>query len=165
MGNFIENWTWEIKDDGSEFKPMKPGIYPAIISRFEQAEHLGSPKIPPCPKAILTLAVDSGEGTVDVKTTLLVHRKMEWKLSEFFRSIGRKRHGEPLQMDWSNLVGQKLLVKIAPRTYPGSDGETRVTNNVERFLDYNPDAFPKDPDWMKEAMAADVQDDELDDIF
>ena len=165
MSDFIKDWTWEIKDDGKEFKPMTPGIYPAIISRFEQSEHLGSAKISRCPKAILTLAVDSGDGTVDVKTTLLVHPKMEWKLSEFFRSIGRKRQGEPLNMDWSNLIGQKLLVKIAPRTYPGSDGETHVTNNVERFLDYNPDAFPKDPDWMKDALAADVQDDELDDVF
>lgn len=164
MTDFINSWTWQIKDDGTEFKPLKPGIYPARISRFEQGEHLGSAKIPPCPKAILTLAVDSGNGSVDVKTTLLVHRKMEWKLSEFFRSIGRKRHGEPLQMDWSDLVGQKLLVKIGPRSYVGSDGETHVANNVERFLDYNPDAFPKDPDWLADALAADVQE-ELDDVF
>ena len=165
MENFISSWTWEIKNDGEEIKPMKPGIYPARISRFEQGDHMGSAKIPPCPKAILTLAVDSGNGPVEVKTTLLVHPRMEWKLSEFFRSIGRKRHGEALRMDWSNLVGQKLLVRIGPRSYVGSDGETHVANNVERFLDYNPDAFPKDPDWLKDAMAADVQDDELDDVF
>ena len=74
--------------------------------------------------------------------------------AEFFRSIGRKRHGETLQMDWSNLIGQRLLVRIAPRSYVGSDGETHVANNVERFLDYNPDAFPQDPDWLAEAMDA-----------
>ena len=162
MSDFIKDWTWEIKDDGSEFKPMKPGIYPARISGFEQTEHLGSAKIPPCPKAILTLKVDSGEGVQDVKTTLLVHRKMEWKLSEFFRAIGRKRHGEALRMDWSNLIGQKLVVKIGTRTYVGSDGETHVANNVDRFLDYNPDLFPDDPDWLADAMAAG---DEIDEEF
>ena len=154
MSDFLKDWTWEIKNDGDEFKPLKPGIYPAKLRRFEQAEHLGSAKIPPCPKAVLTLAVDTGDGVQEVLTSLLVHPKMEWKLSEFFRSIGRKRHGESLQMDWSNLIGQRLLVRIAPRSYVGSDGETHVANNVERFLDYNPDAFPQDPDWLAEAMDA-----------
>ena len=94
MSDFLKDWTWEIKNDGDEFKPLKPGIYPAKIRRFEQAEHPGSAKIPPCPKAVLTLAVDTGDGVQEVLTSLLVHPKMEWKLSEFFRSIGRKRHGE-----------------------------------------------------------------------
>ena len=165
MFDFINAWTREIKNDGDEFKPMKPGIYPAVISRFEQGEHPGSAKIPRCPKAMLTLKVDTGEGVQEVRTTLLVHPKMEWKLSEFFRSIGRKKHGEPFRMDWSNLLGQRLLVRIGTRSYIGSDGEEHVTNNVERFVDYDPEAFPKDPDWMKDALAADVQDDELDDVF
>ena len=68
-------------------------------------------------------------------------------------------------MDWSNLVGQRLVVRIGTRTYTGSDGEEHTANNVERFLDYDPEAFPKDPDWMKDALAADVQEDELDDVF
>jgi hypothetical protein len=36
---------------------------------------------------------------------------------------------------------------------------------VDRFYDFNPDDFPADPEWMKDALAADVQEDELDDVF
>ena len=154
MSNFIDSWTWEIKDDSSGFKLIRPGIYPAKIIGFEQAEHLGSAKIPPCPKAILTLLVDTGEEPQEVKTNLLVHRKMEWKLSEFLRAIGRKKQGEALQMDWSNLVGQRLVVKISNRSYIGSDGDTHYANNIDRFCDFDPAMFPDDPDWLKEAQAA-----------
>ena len=68
-------------------------------------------------------------------------------------------------MDWSNLIGQRLLVRIGTRSYTGRDGEEHVANNVDKFLDYDPDAFPTDPDWMKDALAANVQDDELDEVF
>ncbi len=165
MTDFISAWTREIRNDGDTFRPLKPGIYPAVISRFEQGEHHGSAKIPRCPKAMLTLKVDTGEGVQEVKATLLLHERMEWKLSEFFRSIGRKKHGEPFRMDWSNLVGQRLLVRIGTRAYIGSDGEEHTANTVEQFLDYNPDAFPQDPEWMKDALAADMQEDEPDDVF
>ena len=165
MEDFISAWTREIKNDGDEFKPIRPGTYPAVISRLEQGEHPGSAKIPKCEKAILTLKVDTGSGTRDVKATLYLHEHMDWKLSEFFRSVGRKKRGEAFRMDWSNLIGQRLLVRIGTRSYTGRDGEEHVANNVDKFLDYDPDAFPTDPDWMKDALAANVQDDELDEVF
>ena len=97
--------------------------------------------------------------------SLLVHRKLEWKLSQFFRAIGRKKHGEALNMDWSGLVGLPLKVHITIRSYTSRDGEERQCNDVDRFYDFDPDDFPADPEWMKDALAADVQEDELDDVF
>ena len=36
MSDFLKDWTWEIKNDGDEFKPLKPGIYPAKIRRLDR---------------------------------------------------------------------------------------------------------------------------------
>ncbi len=153
-------WNWELKTDDEGPQLIAPGTYPARISWLEQGDFLGRAKMPPCPKAVLTLMIDTGEGAQELKTTLLVHPRMEWKLSEFFRSIGRKRHGEPLKMDWEGLVGLPLLVRVNHRSYIDSSGEQRTVNNIERFLDYNPDAFPKDPDWLASAMAGESDVDE-----
>ena len=165
MTDFINAWTWKLTDDSDGYRLLQPGIYRARIKRFEQSEFKGSAKLSACPRAIITLAVETENGPQEVTVSLLVHRKLEWKLSQFFRAIGRKKHGEALQMDWSGLVGLPLKVHITIRSYKNRDGEDRQCNDVDRFFDYDPDDFPADPEWMKDALAADVQEDELDDVF
>ena len=164
MDNFINAWTWKLTDDSDGYRLLQPGVYRARIKRFEQGEFKGSAKLSACPRAIITLAVETEKGQQEVNVSLLVHKKLEWRLSQFFRAIGRKRHGEPLQMDWSGLVGLPLKVHISIRSYTNRDGEERQINDVDRFYDFDPDDFPKDPSWLADAMSAD-DDDELDEIF
>ena len=164
MDNFLSAWTWSLTDDSDGYQLLQPGIYRARIKRFEQGEFKGSAKLSACPRAIITLAVETENGPQEVTVSLLVHKKLEWKLSQFFRAIGRKKHGEELQMDWSGLVGLPLKVHITIRSYTNRDGEERQCNDVDRFYDFDPDDFPKDPDWLADAMSADTAD-ELDEIF
>ena len=165
MTDFINAWTWKLTDDSDGYRLLQPGVYRARIKRFEQGEFKGSAKLSACPRAIITLAVETENGPQEVTVSLLVHRKLEWKLSQFFRAIGRKKHGEALDMDWSGLVGLPLKVHLTIRSYTNHDGEERQCNDVDRFYDFDPDDFPADPEWMKDALAADVQEDELDDVF
>ena len=157
MENFINAWIWNLEDDSDGYQLLQPGVYRAKIGRFEQGEFAGSAKLSACPKAILTLAVETENGPREVITSLLVHKKLEWKLSQFFRSVGRKKNGEPMQMDWSGLVGLPLKVHITNRTYINRDGEERQCNDVDRFYDYNPDDFPRDPDWLEDTAEADTE--------
>ena len=93
-------WDDEIQRDESPFQVLPEGDYNFTVKKFERARHSGSEKIPACNKAILTVAVSSAEASGDVLTNLFLHSKFEWKLCQFFTSIGQRKHGEAMRMNW-----------------------------------------------------------------
>ena len=63
---------------------------------------------------------------------------------ESIRCIGQKKHGERLVMDWNRVVGSKGRAHFKPRKYTNNNGEEKVANDIERFIDYNPEFFKDD---------------------
>ena len=58
---------------------------------------------------------------------------MEWKLSEFFASVGLKRKDEPVRMIWTpELIGKQGVCKVIVHTYK-KDGEDRQTNRIDKL--------------------------------
>ena len=133
------DWNATITNDGAEFLILPEGDYVFQVVDFERARHGGSPKVPPCNKAILTLEIKTAEGVARARTVLFLHRNAEWKISSFFRAIGLKTKGTEIQMDWSKVLGAWGRAHIRPGSYDGNDGEKRQTNEVARFLDYDPE--------------------------
>ena len=147
--NGVIDWDGVIEDDGNGFVLLDEGDYEFTVSGLERGQHNGSAKIPPCGKAILTLQVATPQGVAEIKENLLLHKSMEWKLSSFFRSIGQKKHGERLVMNWDQVLGSGGRAHIVQREYVGNDGLTKKANNVKYFIDYIPeskraDDFPED---------------------
>lgn len=140
-------WDDEITNDSSNHVLLEEGDYTFTVTAFERGRFPGSAKIPPCNKAVLTLAVDSPQGTASVKYDLILYSTLEWKLSEFFRAIGQKKHGEPLRPQWNELVGAKGRGHFKPRTYTKKDGSEGKANDVERFYDYDPASLDLGPGW------------------
>ncbi len=112
-----------------------------------------------CNKATLTLRVTDDTGnTVQVFDDLILHKRMEWKLSQFFLSVGLKKRGEPLVMDWNKVVGAKGKVHITVNKYTAKDGSTRENNKVARYIDYDKsgltpqDKFMKVPDELSDEL-------------
>lgn len=137
-------WNDEIEDDGSAFVLLDPGDYEYVVEDMKAEKYPGSAKIPAGVNvARLTLRIPSEEGVAMVKTDLILFTSLEWKLSEFFRSIGQKKHGERLKPNWKTVKGSKGKVRIKNGSFTGKDGKTHQTNEVERFLD--PDAIMKAP--------------------
>ena len=133
-------WDDTIENEGSDYEPLPEGEYDYEVITFERGRHTPGVdgKVPPCNKAVVTLAV-SGEGReVTVKASLLLHSKMEWKLCEFFTSIGQRKKGEPLRMNWSAVAGARGRCKVGIREWTPDKGEKRKANEVARFLE--PDA-------------------------
>ena len=97
MDNNIMNWDDVIENDGQEYILLPEGDYNYRVTNFERGQFPGGPKIPPCPKASLTLTVDTEQGTATARVDLLLYRTVEWKMAAFFRSIGQKKHGEHQQ--------------------------------------------------------------------
>ena len=143
--NMCMEWDDAIESDGQEYVLLEEGDYNFQVVDFERGRFPGSAKIPPCNKAALTLQVRTAEGKIaTIKTDLILHRNLEWRLSAFFRCIGQKKHGERLVMDWNRVIGSKGRAHFKPRKYTNSNGEEKVANDIERFIDYNPEFFKDD---------------------
>ena len=112
-------WDDTIQKDSNSFVRLKPGEYEFTVKSFERGRHGGSDKLPPCNKAIIKVEIETNEGTAILTSNLFLHSKTEGLLSSFFGSIGLKKHGEPLRMDWNAIIGRKGRCKVGTREYKG----------------------------------------------
>ena len=83
------------------------------------------------------LRVDGGElGKALCVENIYLLERLEWKAAAFLRSIGLKKHGEPIA--WRQLVhcdGEKGRCRVYVDEYKGRDGETKQSNKVKNFFD------------------------------
>lgn len=128
------DWNSEITQD-DQFELLPDGEYDFVVESMERARFNGSDKMGPCPQAKLTLVIKSPVSGNDVKIleTLNLHKKMEWKLSQFFVCIGQKKKGEPLVPNWNLVPGSKGRASIIVNKYL-KDGQNRENNKVDKFL-------------------------------
>ena len=45
-------------------------------------------------------------------------------------------------MNWNAVVGSRGRCHVKPRNYTDRDGNERTTNDVDRYLDYDPEKMP-----------------------
>ena len=133
-------WDDEIQRDDT-FQVLPEGDYRFTVTRCERARPSGSEKIPACPKAVLTLSVSGPEGSGEVQGNLFLHSKFEWKLCQFFTSVGQRKHGEAMRMNWGAVPGSGGVCHVTVRKWTGNDGKERESNEVSEF--YAPDDAPQ----------------------
>ena len=97
--------TLGAEDDGRGFILLPAGEYPFQVTKFERARFNGSAKMRACPQAKLTIEVGDAEQETTIVHNLFLVDTQKWKLCEFFRAIGMRKHGEAVQMDWSKVPG------------------------------------------------------------
>lgn len=138
MSNFDANiemgWEDTIHNEGAPFQTVPEGDYYFVVEKFERARHSGSEKIPPCNKAILTLAISNPEHCGKVITTLFLFHSVQWKLFQFFTSIGQCSSGDEIKMNWSLVPGAKGRCHVGIRSWSGNDGKQHQNNEVTEFL-------------------------------
>lgn len=137
MSEFEKEFDWndEIAAE-NEFTTLPEGDYDFEVVKFERGRSKGSEKIPPSNMAILTLRVSDEKQSAVIMDYLVLHSKLEWKLSQFFLSVGLKKHGEPLKMDWSKVQGAKGRCKVFVDNYTNDKGEERKTNKISKYYDF-----------------------------
>lgn len=146
------DWDDEISQD-SNFILLPEGDYDFTVDSFERGWYDGGKKIGPCKKAVVVLRIkgrdrDTGrEGEAFVRHQLLLNKKLENFLCEFFIAIGQRKKGEAMKMNWNMVPGSAGRAKIGIRTYNGKD-----YNEVKKFLDPAEApaeaVAPKNPDFM-----------------
>lgn len=134
LGNALD-WNNSIEKE-SEFILLPEGTYDYRIETFERGRFAGSDKMAPCPQANLTLVIKDPASGQEVKVfdTLYLNSKAEWRLSQFFISIGQKKKGEPLVMDWNRVPGSTGKLELSVNRYKTKDGQDRENNRVKTYL-------------------------------
>lgn len=126
-------WDDEIQQESS-FMLLPEGDYRFTVEKFDRARHSGSEKIPPCNKAIVSFRVFDGKGnSVLITENLFLHTSMEWKLSEFFASIGMKQKGEKARMNWNEVYGKSGVCHVKIRSYKKKDGSDGRANQIDKL--------------------------------
>lgn len=126
-------WDDEIEKDGGDFILLPDGDYDFIVESFERGRHPGSEKLPPCNKAMLKIRIDSEEGAAVISHNLFLHTKTEGMISAFFSSIGQKKKGEKVKMNWNAVIGATGRCKVVVRKWTGDDKEERQSNDIKKF--------------------------------
>ena len=139
--NMLMDWDDSIETDGQEFILLPEGDYNFVVINFERGRFPGGQKVPACNKATITVQVGAENDIATVKFDLLLYRSLEWRISSFFRCIGQKKPGERLQMNWNTVVGSMGRAHFKQRTYTNQYGEEKTVNDLDRFIDYNPEFF------------------------
>lgn len=123
-------WDDEITAEAKEYTLLPVGTYQFIIKdNFVRSKTSGNGKLPVCNKADITLTINYEGKEVKVTTSLILHKSLEWKISQFFECIGMKQKGVPFRPDWDGIIGKTGTVKISHREYNDA-----IYNNVKEFV-------------------------------
>ncbi|MBR1561604.1 MAG: DUF669 domain-containing protein [Ruminococcus sp.] len=140
MEDFFEyGWEDTIENEGSDFVLLPEGDYEFTVTKVDRGRHNGSDKLPPCNKAIVSITVWGENDKAELTENLMLCNRMEWKLSQFFLSVGLKKHGEPLKMNWQAAVGKKGKCHVYIDNYKNKNGEDRQSNKIKKFYAYDED--------------------------
>ena len=131
----VYDWDDEISDDGNgSFVTLDEGNYDFEVTKFERGHYTPSAnsKTPACNQANITIKISTKDGDAYIVDRFPLASTMEWKASAFFRSIGLKKHGEPLKMRWTETIGCKGRAYI---TKTKGEKQDVYFNNVKKYLD------------------------------
>ena len=143
FNNFDREYDWNdtIQKD-AEFTLLPEGLYFFTVKSYERGRHTPNPqnpgKLPACNKATVHIQIVANEGETELRHNLFLHSSTEGMLSAFFASIGQKKKGEPLRMNWNTIIGATGVCKVGTRQYNNNN-----YNEVKSML------YPEDVDYTK----------------
>lgn len=124
------DWNSRLEDvpedsDGlSFFRPIPEGEYEFMVDDLEyQTSKSGAPMI------LLKLIIPQPEKSVRVNDRLVLTKNAQWKLVQFWKSIGRFAEAQTKGMDWDHLPDAKGRLIISHRLYNG-----KTYNEVKRYV-------------------------------
>lgn len=140
------DWDEELSNDGGNYILLEEGDYNFTVKGFERGRFPGGQKIPECKKVMLTLSVDTSDGTATIKHDLILWSTLRFNICNFCICIGQgKREDETIRPNWNDMIGRKGRARFKTRHYTNKNGEDREVNEVDKFYDYDPAFFSTAP--------------------
>lgn len=128
------DWDEAITLNPSTFTLLPEGEYDFKVIKLERQRHPGSAKLPPCPKAAVTVEISSVNGSTQITHNFFLHTKTVGLLSAFAISIGLGKQGDVVKLDWNKVLGATGRAKVTVREYTKKDGTKAETNDIKEFL-------------------------------
>ena len=136
----ILGWDDEV-EEGSPFVLLPAGDYPFVVVKFERSIYEKNTnyesKVPAnCPMAIVTIEVTAPDGQNTTLTEkLFLYKKMQWKINQFFTSIGAPKSADgKVKMNWNMVLGSRGTAKVIFNNYKDTKtGEDRQNNRIDKF--------------------------------
>ena len=143
MNNDMEILGWDDEvEEGSPFVLLPEGEYPFVITNLEKGIYEKpanrESKIPAnAPKATVTIEIQSPTGeTTTLTENFYLYKKMQWKINQFFTSIGAPKNAEgKVKMNWGTVLGARGKAKITVNNYTNRDGKEGQNNRIDSFLE------------------------------
>ncbi|MCU7363624.1 hypothetical protein [Lactococcus petauri] len=153
MNNDMEILGWDDEvEEGSPFVLLPEGEYPFVITNLEKGIYEKpanrESKIPAnAPKATVTIEIQSPTGeTTTLTENFYLYKKMQWKINQFFTSIGAPKNAEgKVKMNWGTVLGARGKVKLIVNTYKDRSGNDAQNNRIDSFLE------PETPNYQNAA--------------
>jgi len=132
MQNEIRAFRWNdtIENDGKEYSVLPEGEANFVVTNMEQTKNKDGYDM-----AVLTINLWTEFNQTNIKEYLVLNSASEWKLCEFFKGIGQRKHGEPLQPRWNEVPGSTGRCKIKIHHYTKDNGDPGTINKIEKFLE------------------------------
>lgn len=137
QNNEFLNWGEGFTAQEDEFVLLDEGVYNFTVTKMEKKVYSSnSTKIPNgCPYAELNVQVQSQKGTANIRERLYLLKSMQWKLTQFFASIGQPVvTGQVFNPNWNAVVGASGKAEITQHNYTNQNGDNRTNNQVGRYL-------------------------------
>lgn len=137
----ILGWDDEV-EEGSPFVLLPEGNYPFTITNLEKGIYEKpagrESKVPAnCPKATVTLEFISPTGeTTTLTENFFLYKKMQWKINQFFTSIGAPKNPEgKVRMNWGSVLGAKGTASLIVNEYTDKNNNKAQNNRIKDFLE------------------------------
>lgn len=125
-----------IEEESGGFTLLPEGDYDFTVSKVTRGRYEGSDKMPACNSVTVELTIWGPQDKTIVTERFFLVKKFEWKLSQFFLSIGLKKHGEQLVMRW-NIEGCHGKCKVYVNHYKKQDDSDGQSNKIKKFYAYD----------------------------
>lgn len=123
-------WDDEV-GEGEGFTLLPAGKAKFTVIDWERSRSKGEGKLPACNMAIVNLKLETQDGKVGgCRTYLVLHTSMQWKINEFFASLGFQKNADGnIKMNWNQIQNQSGFCNIKVRKNDGKE-----FNEVDKFL-------------------------------
>lgn len=128
------DWEEEIDDGDTErIEPVlfEPGDYDFTVKSFKRSKAKTSGKN----MAELELEVTDGVKSTVIKDWIVLTSNTIWKIASFFRSVGLKKHGEKIRMQWKESVGRTGRCSLQQEDRVSNKGNAYKVNTIYSYLD------------------------------
>lgn len=127
------DWGDDYVEKGADYILLPEGEYDFVIESFERGWFDGSDKAPACPRAELKVRVETPEGICIMNESLLLYDRMQWKIAEFFLSIGAEKDADGrVKVNWNSVP--RAFGRAFVEIRPDKNDPNKKYNHVKKFL-------------------------------